>query len=121
MRVWDIVDQVDGGVQITEKARTKTPLTGFFASAARVAVAVSFVVASSGPFYAEATTACSSPSGIQVPVSRIVVPEPVSPLRRARTSTADTQFGQSTGKLARSFGRFFQPAADEEQLEDYSF
>jgi hypothetical protein len=124
MRVWDIIDQVDAGVQITEKARVKRPLHGFLASAAHVAIAVGFVVATSGSFYAGPTSTFSCSSGINVsmPIARPMTAARL-PSRRARSEgVTDTQFGQSTSKLSRTFARFFQPASEEEPLdEEYSF
>lgn len=125
MRVWDIIDQVDGGTQITEKVRVKAPLNGFLASAAKAAFAVGFVAATSGSFYSGTTSTFSSSSGIhfQIPIARSLVIEETPRIRRPRSETmTDTQFGQSTSKLSRTFASFFQPAGDEEQLdEEYSF
>jgi hypothetical protein len=124
MRVWDIIDQVDGGAQITEKVRVKAPLNGFLASAAKAAFAVGFVVATSGSFYVGPTSTFTSSSGVnfQIPIVRPAVTE-TRPTRQPRSETmTDTQFGQSTSKLSRTFARFFQPAGDEEPLdEEYSF
>jgi len=125
MRVWDIVDQLEGGNQITEKACSRARLSGFLASAARVALTVGFAVATSGSFYAGPTVSFSSSSGIdlRIPITRSSLGETPPPTRQPRSEgMTDTQFGQSSSKLSRGFVGFFQPVADEEQLdEEYSF
>jgi hypothetical protein len=125
MRVWDIIDQLDGGIQITEKPRARAPLSGFLASAARVALTVGFAVATSGSFYAGPASTFSSSSGVdfRFPIARSSVRHAPPPARRPRSEKmTDTQFGQSTSKLSRAFAGFFQPSGEEEQLdEEYSF
>ena len=124
MRIWDIVDQVDPGVRITETAAPRRHSTRFVSSAVQVAFAVGVIVATSGSFIASRQHHASEIS----PKVRIITSlepgaEAATPMRAQRVSAvADTQFGQSTSKLSSAFSAYFQQAPDEETYEDdYSF
>lgn len=124
MRVWDIVDEVHPGVQITT-VHTKPPrFTGSITSSIRVAVAVVFVVASSANFNVARPEFTTGPTAqVRVVLDRPPVRTALSRSQHQRVVAAtDTQFGQSTLKLSQAFAAYFQPAPNEDDYEDdYSF
>lgn len=124
MRVWDIADQVYPGIQITETHSRNARFTGIVSSAMKVALAVSFVVATSSTFtLAREFSTSETKAKISVWTTREPGGQISSPQVRRRVSMlTDTQFGQSTVKLSRAFAAYFEQAPDEERYEDdYSF
>lgn len=125
MRIWDIVDQFDG-VQLTEKTVKPTPISGSLSSTARMGIGVGLLIAASLPTFTIPLRAAASTTEVRIPIpvrrdKKVEVPRTIR--RPVGERATDTQYGQSTAKLARVFSTLFQPCTQEEEefAEGYSF
>lgn len=123
MRTWDIIDKVDPGVEITATESNPPRFKGSVSSAVRVALSVAFVVGTAGLF---SFVGADSAAKLKTRVEVLSFQKPRSSfVEHSRTHLSalptDTQFGQSTVKLSKSFTSYFQPAPDEESYEDDYF
>lgn len=114
---WDIIDKLEPSVQITEQKKNKPATSGSACSVVRIALVLTVAVASSGSGkFLKQSVAFNNPIHLQKKASKSVSSS------RGVAHATDTQRGQSSAKLARSFPAFFQPAAEEDDYEDdYSF
>jgi len=123
MRTWDIVDKLEPGLQITTVKRNPSPLVGSLCTAAvNAAIVLTVALAASGSKFVRNTEFACVGTSVQAKKANQSVPSKAA-LRGVERDT-DTQVGQSSSKLARSFPAFFQPAPDEDQNDDdddYSF
>jgi hypothetical protein len=120
MRTWDIIDNLEPNVQITVQKKNPATLVGSISSAVRTAliVTVAFASCSGAKFVRRSEIAAF---GIPVQVKK-ASQSVSSAVVRGVVRDTDTQFGQSSSKLARAFPAFFQPASDEDEYDDdYSF
>ncbi len=124
MKTWDIVDRFYPDLHITETLSNRQRIAGGVSSKMKMALTVGVLVASSGMFKlpnmehaavvrARVSIARSQSFGEEV---RGKAPG------RGTAIDVDTQFGQSTPKLAKLFPVYLEPAAPEDEYEeDYSF
>lgn len=124
MRKWDIVNVVEPGeFEVTQTKRDRVPMHGIITSAVKAAFVIGVAVASSSQF----TIKTVRPASTVAATVRFVDSRPFAPAAppgaRGRISAeVDTQFGQSTSKLAQLFETYFVRTSDEEPYdEDYSF
>lgn len=123
MRKWDIVNVVEPEFEVTQARKGRAPMQGIITSAVKAAFVIGVAVASSSQFSIER----QQPASTLAAQVRFVDSRPFAPVAppnlRVRISTeADTQYGQSTSRLAQLFETYFIQAPDEEQYEDdYSF
>jgi hypothetical protein len=115
MRIWDIIDRVEPGLEITEVNERAVKL-------APAGVKFTLTVAT-GLILAAAGTFC-----IDIPVpdrtATIVSGGNRKPAKSASTGTelrADTPHAMSGPKLARAFAALFEPTEDEPELEGSYF
>ena len=98
MKIWDVVDQVHPGVQITEAMQNPGRLVGGLCSAVRVAIVVGAAVVSSGNVRFSHQPSMAGTAGGAI---RFVSPRPQASsatapgLRRGIATTTDTQLGLS--------------------------
>ena len=125
MKTWDIVDRIYPGLHITEALSNPSRIAGGVSSKMKVALVVSLFVASSGEFklpdmeHAAIATARVSITRTESGGQNV---RGKAPSPRGMPTDADTQFGQSTPKLAKLFPVYLEPVADEDKYEeDYSF
>lgn len=119
-KTWDIIDRLEPNVQITVIKKSQPKLTSGFSSVVKTAFFMTIAIAAAGN--ARFVKKFDVISG-NVHVKK--ANQSVTPSRRVRgnDSVTDTQFGQSSSKLAQAFNGLFQPAKDEADTEDdnYSF
>jgi hypothetical protein len=104
-------------VEITSRERDRKPFVSQVSSAVRTMIVGAIVAGSSTIAVAQPYAAASVGSRIQVlrPVNA-TSPKPYG--RTGGSDAADTQYGQSTVKLAKTFTSYFQPAAPEDAVDD---
>jgi hypothetical protein len=117
-RTWDIVDNYEPTVQFTVIKKHPPKLTGCVSSAMQSALLLTVVFGSSNDLMVIKSHKVTA--GISVHQKK--GSQSISSVVRGVVSDTDTQVGQSSVKLARSFSAFFQPASDEDEYDDdYSF
>ncbi len=124
MRTWDIVDVFEANDDIVStKPYRRSAFLALITSAAQVAFVVTLAAASTAHVTVQKSEhAATLGAHVKFADSSHFVQSPAPPLRRRIVSGSDTQFGQSTMKLAQLFETYFAPAEDEELFEDdYSF
>jgi len=124
MKTWDIVDRVYPGLHITETLSNPRQISGGVSSKMQVALAVSFLVASSAQFILP-YLGHAGVDKAKISISR-TEPEKQTATEGVRGRgvhvDVDTQFGQSTPRLAKLFPVYMEPVANEDEYEeDYSF
>src|SRR4051812_10970925 len=116
MKTWDILDS-DEHVEVTHPTGKGTRLVNAaVSSAAKVFVMVGCAFVGSG------TISVAQPLSAAMVQARVSVVRPGRvPTTRATRQTSegtDTNFGQSSEKLAARFEAFFRPVADEEEAAE---
>ncbi len=120
MRTWDIIDKIEPNTQITVPNKTRQKFVGGVSSLAKVALILTVGFGASRAVVLGRSTVATS----DVVVSSKKGGQSISSgAPRGLARDTDTQYGQSSPKLARTFSAFFQPASDEAQHDDddYSF
>jgi hypothetical protein len=124
MRIWDIVDKVYPGVEITEPIKHRIRPRGAIWSAMHIALAVGMVVSTASSFSVDRQVRLSN-EGVVLKISTAPADGKDASSERGQARPArstDTQFGRSTSRLSSAFSAFFQPAPDDEGAGvDYSF
>jgi hypothetical protein len=119
---WDIIDRVEPNVQITVSQK-KAPRIGSVSSIVRIGVAfsVAFVASNSPKFMQHSEVTASAGAAMHWKKASHSIWS--GSVVRGVVRDTDTQYGQSSSKLARVFPVFFQPAPQEPALDDdeYSF
>ena len=123
MRKWDIVSVIEPEFEVTQAKKDRAPIRGIITSAVKAAFVIGVAVASASHFSIKATPPANTLSAHVKFVDARPFTEAASPGARVRIpSQVDTQYGQSTSKLAQLFETYFVPAPDEEPYQDeYSF
>jgi hypothetical protein len=123
MRTWDIVDVLESNSDVVSTRPNPSAFRALITSAAQVAFVVTLAVASTAQFTLQKSGPASTLGAkVRFADSSQFVQRQDSLLRQRVVSDSDTQFGQSTVKLAQLFETYFAPAGNEEPFEDdYSF
>ncbi len=123
MRTWDIVDVFESNDDFVSTQPKPCAFRALITSAAQVAFVVTLAVASTTHVTVKRSELASTPvAHVKFMDSSQFVQSPATPISRRVLTTSDTQFGQSTMKLAQLFETYFIPAEEEESFEDdYSF
>jgi hypothetical protein len=123
MSTWDIVDVVETHDDVVSTKSKPSAFRALITSAAQVAFVVTLAVGSTTNFTIQKNEHASTLGArVKLSDSSQFVQSPVPPLRYRLVSESDTQFGQSTVKLAQLFETYFAPAEGEEPFEDeYSY
>ena len=124
MRVWDIVDKVYSDVEFTQVRSARRRVKAVISSAIQCAIVMGVVLGTSAHIKTSRENFVSNSTvRFQRVTHQGAGAEPRSLGRKQRIqSSTDTQFGQSTSRLANTFPAFFQPAPDEDEFDiDYSF
>ena len=123
MSTWDIVDVVETHDDVVSTKPRPSAFRALITSAAQVAFVVTLAVGSTSSFIIQKSELAPTLAGrVKLWGSSEVVQSPAPPLRYLIVSESDTQFGQSTVKLAQLFETYFAPAEGEEPFEDdYSY
>lgn len=123
MRKWDIVNVLEPEVEITQSKQNRAAIQSLVTSAVKAAFVIGVAVASSAHFTIKTVEHFATPAAHVGFVNSAPFIRTAAPKAQVRiSSNADTQFGQSTSKLAQLFQAYFVQAPDEETYEDeYSF
>lgn len=123
MRTWDIVDVFEANDNVVSTRPHQSAFRSLITSAAQVAFVVTLAVASTSPFMVQRAELASTPGAHVRFVDSSQLVQRSAPSTTPRVvSESDTQFGQSTVKLAQLFETYFVPTEAEEPFEDdYSF
>ncbi len=122
MSTWDIVDVLETDDDIITTRPKPSAFRALITSAAQVAFVVTLAMGSTTHFTVQKSEQASTQGAhVQFADSSQFVLSPAPPLRRRIVTESDTQFGQSTVKLAQLFETYFTPAEEEPFEDDYSF
>lgn len=123
MRKWDIVNVLEPEVEITQSKQNRAAIQSLVTSAVKAAFVIGVAVASSAHFKMKPVEYFATPTANVGFVNSAPLIQAAAPKAQVRiSSNADTQFGQSTSKLAQLFQAYFVQAPDEEAYDDdYSF
>jgi hypothetical protein len=114
-----VIDEVGPHQQITD-SRTPKRVKAQVSSTAKMVIALGLTAAAASVFI-ESINYTSAPTAVIEVVRTPIMRKPAGSVSLAAPE-ADTQYGQSTAKLARLFSAFFGPApADESSDDGYSF